>query len=208
MPVLLLVLVLAGCASSMPQVAPPVSGEPLTHFEFSAETVAAHENTPLGLRDWMFRRGEARVPVLDTGTPYSEVMAELRRWRLAPIKAGEDIIVQEGPSRHGYGRTEPRHVVYAFSDGELIAGPLGEAELVLVLYTWGLQSSDFKLLATLDLVEPLSAGTLNDVAWFFATYYDASKRVPALALILASRANAMTGWEVPAYLDTMAAACA
>lgn len=55
-------------------------------------------------------------------------------------------------------------------------------------------------------IEPNDAGTLNQLAWLFAT--DATLRNPSQAKELATRACELSDWSEAGHLDTLAVACA
>jgi tetratricopeptide (TPR) repeat protein len=57
-------------------------------------------------------------------------------------------------------------------------------------------------------LDPRHANALNNLAWVEATCPDATFRDGRKALEQATRACELTGWKVPAYLGTLAAACA
>jgi tetratricopeptide (TPR) repeat protein len=57
-------------------------------------------------------------------------------------------------------------------------------------------------------LDPRHANALNNLAWIEATCPDPKFRDGAKALEQATRACELTGWKVPAYLGTLAAACA
>jgi hypothetical protein len=57
-------------------------------------------------------------------------------------------------------------------------------------------------------INPHKPENMNNVAWYLATHYDASKRNGQRALGLALRANEITRYREPLQLDTLAAAYA
>ncbi len=180
----------------------------LSRFGYSFEQIKANANTPLGDEDWVARMGEASVPVFDTGTRLAEVLRVLRRWGLKPLVGPESVIVKEGPSRHNFAASESEYVIYAFGKDALTVGPLNSDEMVGVYLRWGLYAEDFALVNALTALQPLSMMSLNNLAWAFSTFHDASKRSPALAVQFARRANELSGWEDGFHLDTLAAAYA
>jgi serine/threonine-protein kinase len=56
--------------------------------------------------------------------------------------------------------------------------------------------------------EPNSADALNNLAWLYATYSRAQFRDGGKAEELARRLCEMSNYRIPAFLDTLAAACA
>lgn len=175
----------------------------LTTFGFFEENSAA---TPLGENTWLIRAGEARVPILDTGTDMGQVVTTLHEWGLKPLIGSREILVLEGPSRHNFGLDEPHYVIYGFTDGRLTVGPLDQRELTDVFMFYGPSAGDFELLAAFDKAAPLSAESWNNIAWTLATYHDPEKRAPELAVNLALRAVRLSAWSNYAHLDTLAAA--
>lgn len=198
---------LCACAGQAvgPAEAPPAL---LTRFAFLPERLDESDNTPLGPVHWMERRGEARVPVFDTGKPIELVIMTLQQWGLEPVIGRTSLIVREGPSRHNLSVGEPRLIIYGHQKGLLNVGPLTEDEMVGVFIQGRLHRLDYELLLSLDEVEPLTGRSLNRMAWELATYHDESRRAPIVALELAARANERSNWSNVDHLDTLAAAYA
>ena len=198
---------LVACASQTiepPETPPP----PLSHFLFSADRANASDDTPLGGVAWLLRKGEARVPVFDTGTPIDLVIMTLQQWNLEPVIGRSNVVVLEGPSNHNMGIREARHMIYGFDGGVLSVGPLNESEMVDVFIDWRLGREDFEMLLSLDEVAPLTAVALNNMAWALTTYHDESRRAPSVAFDLAVKANERSGWRNASHIDTLAAAYA
>ncbi len=201
------ILWLCACAG-LPSAVPEETSDELVTFAFLPGRAAASETTPLGPITWMRRQARAGVPVLDEGTPIEIVIMTLLEWGLEPRISRSSVVVLEGPSRHNFYADGAEAMIYGFNDGLLVVGPLTEAEMVDVFLAYNLTKADYDLLLDLDRFHPLSATAVNNMAWALATWHDASRRAPSVALDLAIRANEQSGWSESIYLDTLAAAYA
>ncbi len=153
---------------------------------------------------------EDRVPLLEPGTPYAEVVDALVAWGLEPIPVMKSnaIVVRQGPSRRNFGMADPAYVVYSFDDESLAFGPSDAAALGRRLTEEEYSDDTLALLTSLDEIEALDADTLNTIAWELATHPLPRQRYPALALSIAQRAANDSGYADYFIVDTLAASYA